>query len=156
MIRAATTIAITIVFCLVQSGSTTDAQNASPGNKDQQVIRQLVELEGQAKEATLRRDAAFAERTLADDYIAIGPLGTVTTKADTIAARKNAQLRYESMDVSDLVVRVYGSTAVVTGRAEVKGKDLGQDFSGPYRFTRVWVKRNGQWQTVSYQATVTQ
>jgi ketosteroid isomerase-like protein len=55
-----------------------------------------------------------------------------------------------------MVVRVYGDTAVVTARADVKGHQLGEDFSGPYRYTRVWVRRNGQWQTVSYQATVTQ
>ena len=47
-------------------------------------------------------------------------------------------------------------TAVVTARADVKGHQLGEDFSGPYRYTRVWVRRSGRWQTVSYQATVTQ
>jgi ketosteroid isomerase-like protein len=64
-------------------------------------------------------------------------------------------LHYDSIDFSEMVVRVYGDTAVVTARAEVKGTDLGEDFSGPYRFTRVWVKRNGEWQAISYQATVT-
>ena len=54
-----------------------------------------------------------------------------------------------------MVVRLYGNTAVVTARAEVRGRDLGEEFNGPYRYTRVWVKRNGRWQTVSYQATVT-
>jgi len=60
-----------------------------------------------------------------------------------------------SIEVTDMVVRLYGSTAVVTARADVRGKELGEEFSGPYRFTRVWVRRNGHWQTVSYQATVT-
>lgn len=118
-------------------------------------IRQILQLEKQSKEAALRRDAAFVERTLADNYVAIGPLGDVITKDDTVSARKGARLHYDSIDYSEMVVRIYGNTAVVTGRADVKGKDLGEDFSGPYRFTRVWVKRNGGWQTVSYQATVT-
>ena len=122
---------------------------------DQDIIHQVLELERQSKEASIRRDAVFAERMLTDDYVAIGPLGQVVTKSETIAARKTAQLRYDSIDLSEVVVRIYGNTAIVTARAEVKGKDLGEDFSGPYRFTRVWVKRNGQWQTASYQATVT-
>jgi ketosteroid isomerase-like protein len=79
----------------------------------------------------------------------------VVGKADTIAARKTAQLRYDAIDVSDMVVRLYGNTAIVTARAAVKGTELGEEFSGPYRFTRVWVRRNGKWLTVSYQATVT-
>jgi hypothetical protein len=124
--------------------------------QEEEMMRQVLELEAQAKEAALRNDAAFAERTLADDYIAIGPLGNVLTKNDSVLARRGGKLHYESIEISERVVRVYGDTAIVTARAVVKGNNLGEDFSGPYRFTRVWVKRNGQWQAVSYQATVTQ
>ena len=123
---------------------------------DQEIIREIIEMERQAREATLRRDADFSQRTLAEDYVAITPLGTVTTKQDTVTARKSRQLRYDNIDVTDMVVRVYGDTAVVTARADVKGHQLGEDFSGPYRYTRVWVKKTGHWQAVSYQATVTQ
>jgi ketosteroid isomerase-like protein len=144
---------LTVLLCLVSSAFAT--QSSPVQNADQETVRQILELERQSKEAAIHRDAAFTERTLAEDYIAIGPLGQVTTKADTVAARKRAQLHYDSMEISELVVRVYGRTAVVTGRAEVKGTDLGEDFSGPYRFTRVWVKRDGHWETVHYQVTVT-
>lgn len=139
------------------------AQHGAPRTKpvlvdvgDQETIREIVEIERQAKEATLRRDADFPLRMLADDYVAIGPLGQVTTKKEAISARRSGQLRYDNIDVTDMVVRLYGDTAVVTARADVKGHQLGEDFSGPYRYTRVWVKRSGRWQAVSYQATVTQ
>jgi hypothetical protein len=125
------------------------------GPVEEEVVREIVDLEKQAKDAALHRDAAFSERTLADDYVAITPLGQVISKAETIAARKTAQLRYEAIDISDMMVRLYGNTAIVTARAEVKGTELGEEFNGPYRFTRVWVRRNGHWLTVSYQATVT-
>jgi ketosteroid isomerase-like protein len=123
---------------------------------EQSTIREIVEMERQAREASIRRDAEFSQRTLAEDYVAITPLGQVTTKQDTLSARKSGQLRYDTINVSDMVVRVYGDTAVVTARADVKGHQLGEDFSGPYRYTRIWVRRTGHWQAVSYQATVTQ
>jgi hypothetical protein len=123
---------------------------------DQTTIREIVDMERQAREASLHRDPEFSQRTLADDYVAITPLGQVTTKQDTVSARKSGQLRYDTINVSDMVVRLYGDTAVVTARADVKGHQLGEDFSGPYRYTRVWVRRSGHWQAVSYQATVTQ
>jgi len=129
---------------------------AGSDSGEEETIRQIVDMERQSKEASLRRDSDFSLRTLADDYVAITPLGQVTTKQETISARRSGQLRYEAMNITDMVVRVYGDTAVVTARADVKGHQLGEDFSGPYRYTRVWVRRNGQWQTVSYQATVTQ
>ena len=123
---------------------------------DQAIIREIVDMERQSREASIHRDAEFSRRTLAEDYVAITPLGQVTTKQDTVSARKSGQLRYETIDVSDMVIRIYGDTAVVTARADVKGHQLGEDFSGPYRYTRVWVRRTGHWQAVSYQATVTQ
>jgi len=38
----------------------------------------------------------------------------------------------------------------------VKAISSEKDFSGPYRYTRVWVAAAGAGKTVSYQATVTQ
>lgn len=151
-----------LLFCVLAAMPAFSAQHVAlhprPGldSGDQEIIRQVVDMERQAKEASLRRDADFSLRTLADDYVAITPLGQVTTKQEAISARHSGQLRYESMNVTDMVVRLYGDTAVVTARADVKGHQLGEDFSGLYRYTRVWVRRNGRWQTVSYQATVTQ
>ncbi|HTW31277.1 MAG TPA: nuclear transport factor 2 family protein [Candidatus Sulfotelmatobacter sp.] len=126
------------------------------GADEQETVREIIDMERQSREASIHRDAEFCQRALADDYVAITPLGQVTTKQDTISARKSGQLRYETINVSDMVVRVYGDTAVVTARADVKGHQMGEDFSGPYRYTRVWVRRTGHWLAVSYQATVTQ
>lgn len=153
---------VVLLFCVLTVLPAFSAQHValhprpSFDSADQDIIRQIVDMERQSKEASLRRDSDFSLRTLADDYVAITPLGQITTKKETISVRRSGQLRYEAMNVTDMVVRVYGDTAVVTARADVKGHQLGEDFSGPYRYTRVWVRRNGQWQTVSYQATVTQ
>ncbi len=147
-----------LLLCLLAALPAISAQRPASMSEssEQEVIRQIVDMERQSKEASLRRDSEFSLRTLAEDYVAITPLGQVTTKKETISARRSGQLRYEAMNITDMVVRVYGDTAVVTARADVKGHQLGEDFSGPYRYTRVWVRHNGQWQTVSYQATVTQ
>ena len=123
---------------------------------EEAVIREVLEQERHTRDAMVHSDATFTERSLAEDYVAIGPLGEVITKAEVIASRRTSQTHYQSVDFSEVAVRVYGDMAIVTARAEVKGTDLGQDFSGPYRFTRVWVKHNGEWKTVSYQATATQ
>lgn len=151
-----------LLICAITASPAATAQHVAvhprPGfdTTEQEIMRQVIEMERQMKDALLHRDADFSSRALADDYVAITPLGQVTTKQETLAARRSGQLRYEAMNISDMVVRVYGDTAVVTARADVKGHQLGEDFSGPYRYTRVWVRRNGRWQTVSYQATVTQ
>ena len=149
------------VFCLnawtvdLRQQNSPSAQPTIAGSRDQGTIREILDLERQSKDAAVHRDPEFSQRTLADDYVAITPLGQVITKGDTVAARKSGQLRYDSIEINDVVVRVYGNTAIVTARANVKGTDLGEEFNGAYRFTRVWVRRNGRWLAASYQATVT-
>ncbi len=151
-----------LLFCVLTAAPALAAQHVALHPRptaeavEQETIRQIVDMERQSKEASLRRDSDFSVRSLSEDYVAITPLGQVATKKEVISARRSGQLRYEAINITDMVVRVYGDTAVVTARADVKGHQLGEDFSGPYRYTRVWIRRNGQWQIVSYQATVTQ
>jgi ketosteroid isomerase-like protein len=146
---------LVLALAVPASGRASRPRSNATGPVEDETVREIVDLERQAKEAAMHRDASFSERTLADDYVAITPLGQIVSKADTIAARKTSQIKYEMIDISDMTVRLYGNTAIVTARADVKGTELGEEFSGPYRFTRVWVRRNGHWLTVSYQATVT-
>jgi len=60
------------------------------------------------------------------------------------------------MNIDEMKVRVYGDTAVVTGQSTVKGIFKTQDISGKYRWTDVFVKRDGKWQIVNAQLTPVQ
>lgn len=155
MPRRCLRLALCLALCL--SPGLLNAAKEAPAKtpREEQMIREVLELERHAKEASIHNDTKFSEQALADNFVAIGPLGTVVTKSDMVDVRRRSKLHYEFIDVSEIVVRIYGDTAVVTARAEVKGSDFGEDFSGPYRYTRVWVKQNGAWRAVSYQATVT-
>jgi hypothetical protein len=46
-------------------------------------------------------------------------------------------------------VRVYGDTAIASGLGTEKSTYKGKDTSGQYRYTDVFVKRNGTWQAVA-------
>jgi ketosteroid isomerase-like protein len=70
-----------------------------------------------------------------------------------MANMKSGELKFESMDLKESKVRVYGDTAIVTGQSRVKGSFKGQDISGTYSFTDVFVKSKGQWRAVSSQIT---
>ena len=64
-----------------------------------------------------------------------------------------ATINIRTQDISGVSVQVYGDAAVETGLLTTTATRDGIDSSGKYRFTRVWVKRNGQWQTVAFQET---
>ena len=75
------------------------------------------------------------------------------TKSEIVKGFQSGSFKYESRQISDLTIRVYGDTAVVTGRSNQKGMENGKDYSGDYRFTRVYVRQKGRWLTVALQAT---
>jgi hypothetical protein len=52
-----------------------------------------------------------------------------------------------------LTVRVYGSTAILTGIADNTGIFRGFPFSGKIRYMRIFVRRDNRWQAVAMQHT---
>jgi len=112
--------------------------------------QELIKLENEWADALVKRDVAFLDRVLTEDYMATDPDASVSTKAQTLAALKSSEDVISSMVVDDMKVRVYGDTAVVTGRATSQKTVKGKDVSGQNRWTDVWVKDYaGRWQCVA-------
>ena len=60
------------------------------------------------------------ERLLADDFLLIDVMrGSEVTRADLLAAIGSGQLRFKSIETSEARLRLYGTTAVVTGRTRM-------------------------------------
>ena len=113
-------------------------------------IEEIKKLERELIAAILRRDSGFLNDILADELSAITPFGDLFGKA--AMANFDEKLVNESIVTDEIKVRVYGETAIVTGRATLKSRYANQDLSGQYRFTRVYFKP-GNWKIVAYQAT---
>jgi ketosteroid isomerase-like protein len=119
------------------------------GNLEQSIKAKTEQL----NQAALKGDVATYDKLLADDYTSISVLGTASNKAQILENIKSGRLKFEAIDVSDMKVRVYGDTALVNSVVNVKGHLGDADVSGQWRSVRVWVKRNGQWRSVLFQAT---
>src|SRR6185369_5334125 len=98
-----------------------------------QAIRQI---DHERVQAQIGADAAALNRIYADDFIGIGPSGTVRTKAQVIADFTSGDLKFQSITTDDVRVRVYGNTAVETGRSTMIGQDRGKAVPRDNRFTR--------------------
>lgn len=117
---------------------------------------EILAIEKERNRAIISGDAVALERMTSDDYTFITLRGELRTKREIVQGFKSGSFHYESREISDLSVRVYGNTAIVTGRSNQKGTENGKDYSGDYRFTRVYVKRGGRWETVALQTTLIQ
>ena len=104
------------------------------GSSVEQAIRQL---DNERIQAQISADAVALDRIYADDFIGVGPSGTVRTKPQVIADFTSGDLKFQSITTEEVQVRVYGNTAVETGGSTMTGQDKGKDVPRDTRFTRV-------------------
>lgn len=119
--------------------------------------------EEEVRAADARRIAAVVDGNvgalsalLADDLTYTHTTGQVENKEQFLAGIASGKLDYQSIQPSEVQVRVYGNaanTAVMTGRAEMKVNAQGKDLAFAIRFTSVWVKGEGGWRMAAWQST---
>lgn len=113
----------------------------------------ILQMERDWANAMMRGDMATMDRIVASDWTLTDPMGYTHTRAQAMADLRSGDLKFESTIPGDVQVRVYGDTAIVTGMTTDRGSYKGMDISGDYRFTDVFVNRDGKWQAVSTHVT---
>lgn len=103
--------------------------------------------------AMVKEDFAELDRLLADDLTYIHSSGVVETKKQSIASISSKVLRYVSIQPSDVRVRVYGDTAVATGRVAMSVNARGRELELLNLFTAVYVRQGGEWRLTAWQST---
>ncbi|HJU75865.1 MAG TPA: nuclear transport factor 2 family protein [Gemmatimonadaceae bacterium] len=121
-------------------------------------VQILTYLESDWNEAIKRHDATWLERNMLDDATDVSSrTGAIQNKAQAVAEMRRDKSVVESMELSEVAVRVDGNTAVVTGVYRERGRD---EQNRPYdrraRFTDTWLKRDGRWQIWAAQGTAIQ
>ena len=71
-------------------------------------------------------DASTMARTLADDHVLVDGYGKAYTKTDCIEDARGGETHYVHQDDSAQTVRVWGDTAVVTGKLRAQGTEDGK------------------------------
>ena len=104
-------------------------------------------------ESYVRRDTGFLERHLAQDYTSTFPDGAVLDKKGEIDSLQSGTIALTEMTPTEMNVRLYGTTAVITGQSTIKAKVNGHEMGGEFRFIDVWAKQGVQWQAVASQVT---
>ena len=128
--------------------------SAMPRAERHETRHQIEHLEDAWRNAILHGNTTAMEALLADDYMSISPTGILQSKEQTLANLRAGSMHFTSIELSDRKIRFYGTTALVTSRAEVSGKGPDGDLSGSYRYTRVYVKDvRGVWRIVSFEAS---
>ena len=144
MISALAAVSFSLFIALPQAA-------AAPPAGAEQAVRSA---EAARVAALAANDFAALDRILGDDLTYTHSSGQTDGKQQFIETLKAGKTKYVSLDTLESQLRVYGTTAVMTGRMDVRilidGKPVPLI---PLKFTSVWVQRNGQWQFVAWQST---
>jgi ketosteroid isomerase-like protein len=123
------------------------AQEPTSTPTSSQIVNEIRRLTRAWDKAMVKRDVAYLDTILADDYYISG-----LPKPQYLELLKSHEIGYSSFDRQVLSVRVYGQTALSLGQANLNGGYRSGWFSSTFEFMDVWVKQKGRWRCVATKA----
>ena len=140
---------LAIAVVAFSAAAIASGQEQSAVRDPKSIAEHIRKLDKERIQAQIHGDVAALKRIYADDFIGVGPSGTVRTKPQVISDFTSGDLRFQSITTDDVRVRVYENAAVETGLSTMNGQDKGNAVPHDTRFTRVWVKQHGSWRLVA-------
>jgi hypothetical protein len=129
----------------VRFSSVCPAQQPSPAAGEREVRQFLMDLVN----ASLKPDPLQLNRFYADEFVATNASGAVLNKAAVIGALTSGRLRFQSYEIEEVQVRMYGELAIIRDSERIESNTG----SGRFRHLRVASKRDGHWQLIATQMT---
>ena len=116
-----------------------------------EIEQQLREMNDKWVKALVRGDADTLDLIMADDFLFAYPMEG-DDKAQFLGDILSGDIRVEYLTRENISVRIWGATAVLTGKDSAKWSYKGREFTGHYKIVHVYSLRNDRWQLVSVQA----
>jgi hypothetical protein len=104
--------------------------------------------------ALIQSNHTDLDRILADDFILIDVMtGAEVPRSALLEIIQSGQLKFETIEPSEVHVRRYPGAAIITGRTEMHGWFADAPFAAHSRYTHVYVQQQSQWRLASAQGT---
>lgn len=132
-----------------------NAQANKPAGPQDATTQQVTQLVRDFLANVPKNDPKVFQEFFADDVLYTRATGLTVTKADIlknidVRATSDPQMTFEG---DDFTVHPYGELAVVNFRLIAHNVENGKATTAYYRNTGTFLKRNGKWQAVAWQAT---
>jgi len=111
----------------------------------------VIDFQHMVDQAERSDDREALDALLADDFLSIGPTGTIINKAEWIARPRG--FVYHPIETDALDVRLYGRTAIVRTMQHSLAQFAKGDVPATVRLSEVWVQQGDMdhWQLASIQ-----
>ncbi len=126
---------------------------AAPRPDNAAVVAELTRQSIAWDQAIVRKDRAAIADNMSADFRQIGSSGEIETRESFLSDIVSDELTIDPYRVEDFEVRVYGDTALLSGRTRMTGRHAGKPFTTHYRYIDVYVRVDGRWKVCSVQTT---
>jgi ketosteroid isomerase-like protein len=116
--------------------------------------QELINLEKETVHALMLNNTTFFKRVYGEDFVGTTATGRVINKAAYMANVASSTNKYSVFIASDIQVRIFQDTAVVSSLWTARGTQDGRPFDRQYRVTHVYIYGQRGWQAVSSQETL--
>lgn len=141
-------LAIIVLTGMIAGCTNLSAQSNSAAEEE------VLKVESQRLQAIKDSDVATLERIFAPEFTFVSAVGEYHTLAELLSDIRSGRLKYTSQQHSDVHVRVYDNSAILTGRSGSKYVLDGKPGGDPRSYLNVYIKRDGQWRLVARQETL--
>jgi ketosteroid isomerase-like protein len=128
-------------------------QQTSALSKDAFDLKELYRLEAVWNDAHLKGDADALDQLWANDLVVTVASMPVMNKADALAMVRSNRMPFSKYDTSELSVKRFPDSAVVTGRLNRERSMSGKVVTDNWRFTKVYVRTEGHWRVIAWHAS---
>jgi len=140
------------LLALLAAAALVPTMAAAAENRERDVA-ELTRLSDAWDKAIIRKDEKAIADNMAEDFRQIDPRANLETKKSFVAGILDPKLTIDPYTVEEFEVRLYGDTALLSGRTHMTGKYDGEVFESNYRYIDIYVRRDGTWKIVSVQIT---
>jgi ketosteroid isomerase-like protein len=103
--------------------------------------------------ALTAQNYAALEALYSDDYMLVRPDGSVLNKQEVLQDLRTNGLKFHSIDLLQSLVRIYGSTAVVTGESRTVTSRASGENRAHFRFVAVYARDGEAIRLAHFQST---
>lgn len=125
--------------------------------QNDKIEQEILKINQEYNEASLKNDIAFFERILAEDYLYSGPTGRLLNRAQYLEEIRNeaAKPTYKLLEITSVEpkIKIAGNMAILTAGWTSATTPLNDAKAEPHkdagRYTTIYEKRGGRWVIVA-------
>ncbi|MFN2645092.1 MAG: nuclear transport factor 2 family protein [Burkholderiales bacterium] len=115
--------------------------------------KDILALEDERFSAMIARDFPRLQLLVHDELMYTHSSGVVDGKASWLDSMKSGRVKYKKANCSERKVRMFGDTALITGRAQLEAEIGGEAKTLRLLFLNAWTKTPQGWKFVAWQST---